>query len=163
MSSSNQIFLVMDAGQPKGCLHHQARDASLPEASARCVHQPACLYVLEQSRAVNHDHVGGAGGIMFTDRENLRDVAVMDAKPPSQSSDQVLSRRKFWLSVLQSAGKDRTGSVLLKSKSTIVGPLPLARSGRYQIQLPTSSCRHMRPAERWQNEEGHPVAEVPFF
>jgi len=29
MTASNQIFLVVGRGQPRGCLHHQARDASL--------------------------------------------------------------------------------------------------------------------------------------
>jgi hypothetical protein len=50
-------------GHSGGCLHHKARDASLPEAAARCVHQPACVHVLGQSRSVNHDHDGGAGGV----------------------------------------------------------------------------------------------------
>ena len=40
-------------------------------------------------RPVDHDHVVGAGGVMFTE---LRLVAIMDAKVPSQSAYQVLSR-----------------------------------------------------------------------
>jgi hypothetical protein len=63
MTASNQIFLVMDAGKPKAAFTNQARDASLPEASARGVHQLAGLYVLGKPRAVNHDHDDGAGGV----------------------------------------------------------------------------------------------------
>jgi hypothetical protein len=60
MIASNQIFLVVDAGTPVGA----SRADSISAASARCVYQPAGLYVLEQPRPVYHDHVVGARGMI---------------------------------------------------------------------------------------------------
>jgi hypothetical protein len=66
MTASNQIFLVMDAGHHRGCIHDEARGESLPATPVRRIHQPAGLYVLGQSRLVHHDLVGGAGGVKHT-------------------------------------------------------------------------------------------------
>src|SRR6516162_8460461 len=51
-----------------GCrLHGSARVDGLPQAPTRHIHQPAGLQVLGQSwDAVDHDDVGGAGGMKLS-------------------------------------------------------------------------------------------------
>jgi hypothetical protein len=48
---------------PLDGVHRAARAKSLATAPARRFRQPAGLYVVERPRAVNHDHVVGAGGV----------------------------------------------------------------------------------------------------
>jgi hypothetical protein len=42
MTASNQIFLVMDAGNPNAAFNDQTQDASLPEAVAWEVSEGFC-------------------------------------------------------------------------------------------------------------------------
>jgi hypothetical protein len=62
--ASNQIFLVVDAGTPVVRAQRLARAESLSKAPARHIHQPAGLHVWGNQGTVNHDDIGGAGGMM---------------------------------------------------------------------------------------------------
>ena len=48
LTAPNQIFLVVDAGTPVAALTARHELKAFSAASARCVYQPAGLYVLEQ-------------------------------------------------------------------------------------------------------------------